>query len=155
MADTLITGTTIVESSTKSDGDVPVGGIIAWLNSISGVPNLPLGWKLCDGTIVNDALSPMNGETVPDLNGDNRFLRGSDTAGGTGGSSTHTLTENEMPSHTHNWEILNGAESGQTVVEFTAIDGSPNFQATTSTGGDAAHENKPPYINVVMIIRIR
>lgn len=137
MADTLITGTTIIESSTKSDGDVPVGGVIAWLSNITGVPNLPIGWKLCDGTVVNDALSPMNGETIPDLNGDNRFLRGSDTAGGTGGTETHA----------HVVDVGSAGTAGSAPYGLMDTDTSTMVTSFTST--------LPTYFEVVWIIRIR
>ena len=44
----------------------------------------------CDGGFVNDARSPMDGEPIPNLNLQNRFLRGSDVAGGIGGQETHS-----------------------------------------------------------------
>jgi len=65
MADTLIAGTTIVESSTRSNADIPVGGIIEWDNTFA---SLPEGFLECDGTTVNDPLSVYNGSAVPDLN---------------------------------------------------------------------------------------
>ena len=92
MADTLIAGTTLVEKESRSIGDVPIGGIIPWLKNLTGVPNLPDGWVLCDGSVVTDNLSLLNGVTIPDLNGDALFLRGNDTAGGTGGATTNTST---------------------------------------------------------------
>lgn len=73
-------------------GVFPIGSIIAWHNRID-FPALTLtnGWQLCDGSVINDAESPLNGLTTPDLNntttstsGDTsngRFLRGSDTSG--------------------------------------------------------------------------
>ncbi len=70
---------------------VPVGAVVAWLKSFTGVPQtLPIGWVECDGSVISDGDSPMDGQTVPDLNGDNRFLRGETTSGGTGGSESHT-----------------------------------------------------------------
>jgi|TARA_R100000789_G_scaffold73271_1_gene68965 hypothetical protein len=149
MADSLITGTTIIESSSKSDGDVPIGGMIPWLSNITGVPNLPVGWKLCDGTAVNDALSPMNGQTIPDLNGDNRFVRGSDTAGGTGGSATSA--------HTHS---ISNAGKIQTSYGANIDNYSPFQVGVDSTAPTVATQSTSPsilptYINVVWIIRIR
>lgn len=70
----------------------PSGGIIMWSGAISDVPS---GWALCDGT---------NG--TPDLTG--RFVVHADADSGgtyapgdTGGADSVTLTEAQMPSHTH------------------------------------------------------
>ncbi len=91
MADTLIAGTTLVEKESRSIGDVPIGGIVAWAKSLSGVPSLAEGWVECDGSVLVDAQSSLNGQTIPDLNG-GEFLRGASTSGGTGGSDTSTST---------------------------------------------------------------
>ena len=69
---------------------VPVGGIIAWAKSITGIPSIPAGFIECDGSTISDNDSPIDGETVPDLNGNNNFLRGASASGGTGGAATHT-----------------------------------------------------------------
>jgi len=73
-------------------GLIPSGGIIMWSGAISAIPN---GWALCDGT---------NG--TPDLTG--RFVVHADADSGgtyapgdTGGADEVTLTEAQMPSHTH------------------------------------------------------
>jgi len=69
----------------------PIGGIIPWLKTLTGVPQtLPAGYAECDGSAISDGDSPLDGETLPDLNGNNNFLRGETTSGGTGGASTHT-----------------------------------------------------------------
>ena len=75
----------------------PIGAVIAWLKSFTNTPNLPDGWVECDGSTLSDSDSPFNGQTIPDLNGDNRFLRGDATSGGTGGATasvhTHALKQ--------------------------------------------------------------
>ncbi len=120
-----------------SDGDVlhyyhlvPIGGMIPFNKNMTGVPTLGEGWIECDGSTINDSESPMNGQTVPDLNGttdaDSRFLRGATTSGGTGGSYQHN----------------HGA-------------GTPyNYDAAADIGLAAAN-HIPPYYEVVWIIRIK
>jgi hypothetical protein len=41
--------------------------------------------------VLNDAGSPLNGQTLPDVNGQQRFLRGASASGGTGGAVTMNL----------------------------------------------------------------
>lgn len=72
----------------------------------------------------------------------------------TGGAKTHTLTTNELPSHTHGGIFPSGA-SGSFSQAFdvdnpqTGADlGSE--KTTSSTGGGAAHNNLQPYIVVYM-----
>jgi microcystin-dependent protein len=69
---------------------IPKGLISMWSGAVADIPT---GWALCDGT---------NG--APDLR--DRFIVGAGTGSGyaigdTGGESTHILTPDEMPSHTH------------------------------------------------------
>ena len=95
-----------------SDGDVlhyyhltPIGAVVPWLKTLTGCPALPAGWVECDGSVLSDAESPFDGETIPDLNGDNRFLRGNSTSGGTGGSSTYN-TDTEITMNGSGTRIL-------------------------------------------------
>ncbi len=189
MADTLIAGTTLVEKESRSVGDVPIGAVIAWLKNFNGVPNLSENFRECDGSTIVDALSPLNGQTLPDLNGDNRFLRGNSTSGATGGSSTVAHTH-AGPSHSHSLGsngyaklLYNGSNNilyqekqyagdgltgrnmqfntnSVTSVSTTAnrgveLGGDTNSGGTGNTGGASNTENKPPYYNVVWIMRIR
>ena len=73
-----------------------------------------------------------------------------DTAGETGGAKTHTLTESEIPSHTHTlpiqgiYQIFGGGGGYRTRYE-------PGGTTTTaSTGGGQSHNNLQPYIVVYM-----
>jgi len=79
----------IVGVQTAVGTTIPSGMISLWYGSIGSIPS---GWYLCDGS---------NG--TPDLR--DRFVVGAGSTysvAATGGSSTHTLTTAEMPSHTHN-----------------------------------------------------
>ncbi|MBI5217965.1 MAG: tail fiber protein [Bacteroidia bacterium] len=85
----------------------PIGSIVAWAKSLSGVPTtLPTGWLECNGQVVTDSQSPLYNVTIPDLNGTggtHRFLRGSTTSGTTGGreefSWYHRHGEASSPDH--------------------------------------------------------
>lgn len=155
MADTLITGTTIIEDKRNESTSVPIGSIVAWLKSFSNTPSIPGGWVECNGAVLSDADSVYNGQTLPDLNGNNQFPRGNSTSGGTGGSSTHILLEAEMPIHTHN--ALIGSSSS--IIEDTGsglqVVTSVTFGASGTAGSGEAHENKPPYYEVVWIMKIK
>ena len=122
----------------------PVGTVLPWLKSFTGVPGtLPEGYMECDGSVVSDAGSPLNGETLPDLNGDNRFLRGSSTSGTTGGSDTKDLTHQHFM---NNIEDVNG-----TGVSWGFNSSNP----TTQDGGSATQDILPSYYEVVWIIRFK
>jgi len=58
-------GRTEVESSVRSAGDLPVGGITEWDDTFA---TIPVGFVLCNGATINDPLSAYNGSAVPDLN---------------------------------------------------------------------------------------
>jgi len=111
-----------------------------------------------------------------------RFLLGAGdtyTAGDTGGEATHTLTENEIPAHTHGSKSLVGtmnplswassaSESGivsgvQQHTDRVGNSGSNwgdrlyTINATHehgSVGGSQAHNNMPPYLVVYMWRRL-
>jgi len=148
MADQLLTGTTLVEKESRSIGDVPIGGIVSWAKTLSGVPNLAEGWVECDGTVLVDALSPLNGQTIPDLNGDNRFMRGNSTSGGTGGSATHT----------HNWntgDIGGGTQGVESGASFTIPRNLTSFAGFNDDVTTDAVSTLPTYYEVVWIMRVR
>lgn len=75
-------------------GSIPKGIICMWSGLLEDIPS---GWHLCDG---NDG--------TPDLR--NRFIVGTGSkygVGDTGGNDSVTLTEDQMPSHSHygdTWE---------------------------------------------------
>ena len=134
-------------------GAVPIGTIVPWLKTIAGTPSLPSGWNEADGTTISDSNSPVDGETIPDLNGDNRFLRGNSTSGGTGGSATHQLSVAELPSHAHGIPIWETGGIGDSRSQGAVEDGNSDEHNSSATGNNTAHANEPQYYNVVWIYR--
>ena len=74
------------------------------------------------------------------------------TAGNTGGEAEHTLTEDEMPNHSHKLNIYvnaTGGSSGGGQVSFANTRSGTNYNAI-ALGGDQPHNNMPPYLVVYM-----
>ena len=69
-------------------------------------------------------------------------------AGDTGGETEHTLTVNEMPSHTHQAKMSMRRFATQNVGDGAYISGTGYNINMTATGGGAAHNNMPPYLVV-------
>lgn len=149
-------------------------GQIIW--RIGGIQSNEL---LCDGSIYNrvdypdlyavlDAAYIIDADSfkVPDLTHKMLVGEGSGWAvGDTGGVETVTLTTTEMPSHTHtntphtHTEIIAVAALINGGVEAPAAAAVPGASVTgatgvviDNTGGDAAHENMPPYEVVTPVV---
>lgn len=140
---------------------VPSGLIAMWSGAITAIPT---GWNLCDGT-----------NSTPDLT--NMFIVGAGgtyAVGDTGGEASHTLTEDEMPGHTHTGTTASAGAHTHTIgfapnnssdgsgrsnvstnlTTTTSEDGDHTHTFTTdSTGGDGAHENRPPYYALAFIMK--
>lgn len=167
-----VTGDVVTSGDMEIGGDisgfgvVPIGSISAWHKSFTNTPALPDGWVECNGQVLSDADSVYNGQTIPDLNGDGRFLRGNSTSG--------TLQADEFKSHNHNPIKANVHTGGSSVDAQVAFNnGYPdngigelaniaNIDAQrkipyglhymANTGGD---ETRPINMAVVWIIRVK
>lgn len=126
---------------------IPIGSVIAWDKSLAGVPNLPDGFVECNGQVLVDATSPLNGQTIRNLNGANKFLRGNSSSGGVGGSATHT----------HSFSADTGIEDSDTLVHGLVADtGVAGLGHTHSVAGTtAAGSSNPSYVDMVWIMRVR
>ena len=88
-----------------------------------------------------------------------RFLLGAGstyTNGSTGGEASHTLTVNEMPSHTHpQYVTVNSGGSLSANCDYDSYASgkarkSAQNVSTGPTGGGNSHNNMPPYLVVYM-----
>ena len=146
-----IGGDMAVSGAVSGAGTIPIGGIVIWSGSVASIPD---GWVLCDGLT-------HNGRKTPDLRG--RFVPGAGgdySVGKTGGEATHKLTVNEMPSHNHTYDFK-GADldlawkDSNKFYDASGHYSHGNTGYTASTGGDKAHENRPPYYALCYIMRVR
>jgi hypothetical protein len=119
--------------------EIPVGGVFAWLKNFSGVPALPDNYMELDGSVVADAASPLNGQTLPNLQGSNQWIRGNSTSGGTGGSSTH--------SHAYSGS---NTQSGANKFANGSLQGFASHSGTTVVAS-----SEPAHYFVVWVIRIK
>lgn len=129
-------GANTFSGNTTGRGILPVGAIIAMNTNLTGVTAVTAttaadanGFVVCGGQVISDATSPLNGQTIPNLN-DSYFLQGATSSGSTGGSNTTTLTTTELPAHTH--AIDHGHSN------TFALGGTTSFASTTHTH-DMAH----------------
>jgi hypothetical protein len=117
---------------------VPIGAILPWAkNSFGVVLTLPENFLECNGQTVNDAESPMDGEALPNLNGEGRFLRGAALSGDVGGNDSHTHEVDLGGSSAGD----PGASGGSTVPLGTYV--------------TSAASSLPPYYEVVLVMRIK
>lgn len=128
------------------------------------------GWLLCDGTTylredypelyarLTVETSPLiidaDNFSVPDLRG--KFRLGSDAGDlATGGAATVTLTEAQIPAHTHTYDQIGATLTDPGEVPSAIGIDDINTVNTGTTGGSEAHENMPPYTAFRPYLRAR
>jgi microcystin-dependent protein len=143
----------------------------------------PRGWAMCNGQLLpinqNQPLFSLlgttfggNGQTnfaLPDLRGRVPVhVGGGNDLGTSGGEQTHTLSQSEMPMHTH---VASGSNSEATasIPSNTVLLAQGKFECfrppsslgtmqpptIANTGGSQAHENMQPYLALSFCIALQ
>ena len=123
--------------------------------TIYKTPKLPDGWVECDGAALSDSDSPYDGETIPDLNGDNRFLRGDATSGGTGGSETHDHIAPVGIEGTTMYMSDNEYGTAQEAITYKNVESTTQSTGTITMQKTSSSSTLPTYYEVVWIMRVK
>lgn len=142
----------------------------------------PKGWAMCNGQLLpisqNQALFSLlgttyggNGQTtfaLPDLRGRVPIHVGSGhTLGELGGEQAHTLTQAEMPTHTHVVNASSAATGGSATANGNFLGGGNNVYRNTgalttlstgtvvNVGGSQAHLNMQPFLTLTFCIALQ
>ncbi|MCP4129660.1 MAG: hypothetical protein GY754_01470 [bacterium] len=123
----------------------PVGTILAWHKSLTHTPQLPEGWVECGGQTITDGESVYDGGTVPNLNGEARFLRGSTSSG--------FIQNHQMQGHTHTDSGHGHTDSGHahTVQMGNNTNSGPDIwlmHSDTAEGSWGQHTSSTGYANI-------
>lgn len=149
---------------------MPSGAIILWSGAANAIPS---GFVLCDGT-----------NSTPDLR--DRFVVGAGSTyavGDTGGAASVSLTEANLPAHSHTATVtdpghthttsgrlvdsFDGGSDDYVMADLTTTGSTDDTQETSttnsattgisvalsSTGSGSAHENRPPYYALCYIMK--
>jgi hypothetical protein len=130
-------------------GIVPIGGIVAWCKTLvfgTSAALLIPNFLECNGQVVADGGSPLDGMTLPDLTG-GQFLKGAAASGTITAAVGHTHT---VPASSASWGTL-----GTVLAECLKLSSGGESCCTVDRSTSSAAAADPPNMTVVWVIRIK
>ena len=158
-------GTIVV--SNMPDSFLPCGKIVVgsldqvhteqtlWQNKMHGGLEFAEGYN---GNGYYYRIKSWNGYTIPDLT--DRFIvqaGGEYSLGKTGGEKEHKLTVREMPSHSHEVTAYVSGSNGYDkfgIISDRDVTTPKTYTPLSDTGGNLAHENRPPFFALYKLIKV-
>lgn len=155
----------------EPSGDtLPIGAITQFSGSIA-----PTNWLFCNGQAISrteySELFATIGTTYGEGDGSTTFnlpdfigrvpvgLDAEDTdfdnLGDFGGEKTHTLTVNEIPSHSHTFNFRTSGSQALSGNQGAYLLAGTSNDAIASTGGGQAHNIMQPYLVTNFIIKVK
>jgi hypothetical protein len=128
---------------------LPKGCVIMW--AIKETP-VPEGWVACDSS------EEAKEAGAPDLT--NKFILGGNDIGKTGGETEVTLSEAQIPKHTHSYKNNGSTNKAWTAIQGSwmyddAVRGALGIDKTTGSSGESnAHNNMPPFYVLIYIMKL-
>lgn len=126
-----------------------------WRNKLHGGLEFDEGYN---GRGYYYRIKSWNGYAIPDLT--DRFIvqaGGAYELGKTGGEKEHKLTVKEMPSHSHEVTAYVSGSNGYDkfgIVADRDVTTPKTYTPLSDTGGNLAHENRPPFFALYKLIKV-
>lgn len=126
-----------------------------WRNKLHGGLEFDEGYN---GRGYYYRIKSWNGYAIPDLT--DRFIvqaGGAYELGKTGGEKEHKLTVKEMPSHSHKVTAYVSGSNGYDkfgIVADRDVTTPKTYTPLSDTGGNLAHENRPPFFALYKLIKV-
>ena len=128
----------VTAAQVKMPGTAPVGSIVMWDGPTNSIPD---GWEIFER--LKDRFPVGVGSGYP--------------LGNWGGEDEVSLKLEQLPAHTHSYEVCDSHNFGGAAIAWQDKDWFKDMGATTmeAKGSGKPHENRPPYHALYYIIRVR
>jgi len=110
----------------------PIGTVMFYHKDFPNTPALSDNWAELNGQTISDSESPYDGQTLPDINGEGRFLRAGSTSGTTQANQNKQHTH-VQDSHNHTQDSHNHIQDAHTHIQNSHTHTQDSHSHTAST----------------------